>query len=96
MPKFANSPLALILAPLIATAALATPAMANTGQQTTRLDVEVKERSGTTVYCVSQQLTNSYAPQKICRTRAEWIDAGATFRTTAKLALNDTAQEARN
>ncbi|MBT2186947.1 hypothetical protein [Sphingobium nicotianae] len=97
MSKFVINPLALLAAPLLATAILAAPAMAQPAEQAGgQLKVEVKDHKGKTLYCVTQQVTGSIMPQKTCRTRAQWIEAGATFRTTAKLALNETEANKRD
>ena len=89
MPKIAKSPLALVLASVLASAVATAPAAAKPADQETRLQVEVKDRNGTTVYCVVDKDSSSLIPKKICSTRAEWIEAGATFRTTAKFAMNN-------
>ena len=88
MTKFAF-PLAIVASAIVLSAATV-PGVAKAADVQRTLPVSVKEQNGQTVYCVQEAApTGSLIPQNICRTRAEWIEAGATFRTTARLAMNE-------
>ena len=62
-----------ISAGVIATAALAGVAHADTRGETAKFDRK------TNTYCVSTMVTGSIIPQRECATRQEWIDRGATI-----------------
>lgn len=88
MSRIVIAPLAL-LASALTFGAFVAPAMAKPAEQSSpRVPVEVKDRNGQTLYCLPQETTGTRLPQQDCRTRAEWLKAGATFRTTARAALN--------
>jgi hypothetical protein len=77
---FAKTPIALLVAAL---AAVSVPAMA-APDEGKPLRVEVKDRAGSTVYCVTEETTGFAAPRKTCHTREQWIANGATFKIAAK------------
>ena len=96
MSRIVKAPLARLASALIV-GALAAPAMAKPAEQAgPRVPVEVKDRNGQTLYCISQEATGTRLPQKDCRTRAQWLEAGATFRTTARVALNSAPTSERD
>ncbi len=67
-----------IAAGVIATAALAGVAHADTRGETAKYDAK------TNTYCISTMVTGSIIPQRVCATRQEWIDRGATIAPTAQ------------
>jgi hypothetical protein len=77
---FAKTTIAITVAAL---AIVSAPAFA-APDEGTALKVEVRERAGSTVYCVAEETTGFAVPQKTCRTREQWIANGATFKVTAK------------
>ncbi len=96
MSRIVKAPLAL-LASALTLGAITTPAMAKPDVQSSpRVPVEVKDHNGQTLYCLSQEATGTRLPQRDCRTRAEWLKAGATFRTTARVALNSAPASERD
>ena len=56
---------------LIATSAV--PAFAATTDPTTAPAKDQKEPKASQKYCVSETVTGSRVPTKVCKTRAEWI-----------------------
>ena len=68
-------------AALIASAAIGTAAHADTTSETAKFDAR------TNSYCVSRMVTGSIIPQRICATRQQWIDRGATITPVAPTQL---------
>ena len=72
---------AALSAALIATATIGATAHADTASETAKFNTK------TNSYCISRMVTGSIIPQRICATRQQWIDRGATITPVASIQL---------
>jgi len=66
-----------VLIAAIVLGSLAAPAFAATNGDSDRLPVTYDAKHDK--YCVSQEVTGQFLPQRVCKTKAEWAKLGITL-----------------
>lgn len=74
---FTKSPVAAAIA-VAGLFAFSAPAFAGSADETVRqYRAKPVKMNGTTVYCISEKMSGSYIPKRVCQTKRSWAEAGA-------------------